>query len=270
MKKLLCSVVLLALGGLVPASHAQDGPRPPAPNSPRPEQRFSQRSDMRGDASILMRDEVLQALGRNPQILERLQLSDDQKEQLRAVREDAREIIESYRAEMEESRRDLMEKMSDPSVPDAELRTAFEASQKAEMAMRTALFDIRLKVRGILGPEKLRELAGMVREMRPGDRFRDGANSPSDRPAGDRPDMRRPDGDRPEAQGTERGRPSDSPRADRATVEGDRPPEAPGRPEFMRDRIRRDRFGDGEGSPPPPWMRDNGDRLPPPPPPPER
>lgn len=100
--------------------------------------------------------------GRHEAVAARLNLSDAQREQLRAIRKQQREATRELRQEMRQMRRELRQ-MRDPNSPDAERLEARMEDLRDHLQGRVAA--ARIEVRKVLTTEQRAEL-DRLREQR--------------------------------------------------------------------------------------------------------
>lgn len=122
-----------------------------------------------------------------PQVVERLNLSDEQQETIRdLVYDHARRMID-LKADVERAGLDLAESVKRDDFDPAAVRTAHAAFQSARSKLENERFEMLLAVRGVLSAEQWASIQEMQRQQGKRWQRRPGAQ----RPPGERPPGRK-------------------------------------------------------------------------------
>lgn len=90
--------------------------------------------------------------------IERLDLSDEQRTKLKAIRRSAPAALSPKKLAVVEARMDLHDLMSQEKADAQAIRKANEKLQKARAELQAAAFELRLQAREVLTPEQRKEL----------------------------------------------------------------------------------------------------------------
>lgn len=162
MKKAILAAAMMGASAL--AATAQPGPGGPGG-----------REGMRGERPMGAR---IQAVLENPELLEKIGLTDQQVSALRARLDEAQKTMIKLRADAELAETEVQRLMREDTVDRAAVMKALDAAGLAHVAVRKAMIEERLAFREIAGPDAARKLRQHLgRQMKEG-RGRDDEDRP--------------------------------------------------------------------------------------------
>jgi len=101
-----------------------------------------------------------------------MDLTPDQKEAIRQIRDGAKDEMKAHFSEMKELKDSFLKAFADPGVTDDQLKDLSNAIHEHMAGLKDRRLGDFLKVRGILTPEQLTKIPGIVKDCRPGHRGR--------------------------------------------------------------------------------------------------
>ena len=113
-----------------------------------------------------MRDEFAKRGPRAERMMDELDLTQEQRDQLMTLRKEARQTMQPLHQSLREARDATRRLIMTDDAPDAEIIAAVEAEGEAYMALSVARVEHQLKVRAIVGAEKAARLVEMRDERR--------------------------------------------------------------------------------------------------------
>lgn len=102
--------------------------------------------------------------GGHHRMLKDLDLTKEQRDQVKTLRKANKEKTRALRTQMREARKGMFAKMKDPAASEADLRKSFEALETLRNQMSKQRFEESLEIRKILTPAQREQLAKKVTE----------------------------------------------------------------------------------------------------------